>query len=91
MKPVYFVAKISAILGAVVVLWQNGFVLFSSVPDMADKIMADKVALGVALSSLGSLFENNVMLNKIIGMVTQFVGVPHQETPAPVDPTKPAV
>ena len=79
MTPVYIAAKISAILGAVVVLWQEKWNIHSS---------ASMAALAVGFSALGSLFEKNPTLNVIIGFVTKFLGVPYTPDVPPTENPK---
>lgn len=87
MKPVYVVAKLAAVVGAICVLWQHGFVF-----DATPAGIEDKGSAGLALGAIGSLFENNATANKIIGFITQFFGLPAEPVaPAPVDPNAPKV
>lgn len=81
MKPMYFVGKILAIAGALYGLWQLNFD-FGSVTAKAD--------LGLGFSALGSLFENNATVNRILGLVTGLIGVSYTpDTDQPPTAPKP--
>ena len=72
-KPTYLLSKIGALCGFVAILWGNHFNL---------TLDADKLALAGGLGTIGSMFENNAMLNNIFGIVCKLIGVTY--TP-PVD------
>ena len=74
MQPVYLVGKILAILGAVYSLWQGNFDL--STPSA-------KAALALGLSALGSLFENNATVNKVLQVITGIFGITYTPDASP--------
>lgn len=76
MTPVYIVGKISALIGAIVVLWQEKWDLSSA---------TSKAALAVGIGALGSLFEDNKWVNLAFGFITKFLGVPYTPDPKPAD------
>ena len=68
MTPVYFLAKVGALLGCIAVFWQAHFDITSENGKLA--------AVGI-LTALGSIFYKNVLVNTILGYITRFLGQPY--------------
>lgn len=80
MTPVYLVGKILAVIGSVYTLWQLGF--HFDTPEA-------KVAMGLGLSAIGSLFENNPVVNQVLNVITSLLGLKYTPDPATPSVTPP--